>query len=328
MLWRVQETQRDTDYAALIGPSHLEETRFMDLMHIRKIILALRRDVGATPERIELIAHELMDGWSVADGTEARSRLSQIVESMAPRHREVLTMSLGLSNSSGLKLEQRREALLGRKRKIATSESDLYRKESGATDELLEAIWESINGAKHETAAVPDDSVPAALDTADVDLARFYALDEASLRMALDVTTAITARSVHVSRKPIGGMVALHSLTLTATGDAANLDILCGVYPSSLLFQINETNIKLTMTGPGKESGSISLSTTWDSLGLPGIVSMTVDAKVFVQRSREIFVAGMSPLFGYADGSKTSGLVLSAGSQESGIRFDVKRRSS
>lgn len=115
----------------------------MDKNAVLKTLQRLRKDAGATPERFELHALELMRAWGVEDGQAAVERLKEVLSTLPPAERDILTMSLGLTNGKGVGLQQRRQHYLTG-RKYATSDSDLYRKERDATDALVEALLPTV----------------------------------------------------------------------------------------------------------------------------------------------------------------------------------------
>lgn len=142
--WTLQKTsepRRQTLHGCSEAPS---QGRDVDKNEVLKSLQRLRKDAGATPERFELHALELMGAWGVEDGQAAVERLKEVVSTLPPAERDILTMSLGLTNGKGVGLQQRRQHYLTRGRKYATSDSDLYRKERDATDALVEALMPTV----------------------------------------------------------------------------------------------------------------------------------------------------------------------------------------
>lgn len=121
----------------LTAASPLERTDSVDQETLQQLIKRLRRGQGATPERLETETPELLALLVASDGAAAVEKLRDLVDGLPTLHREVLKVSLGLANSEGYSLVERRTKFLKRKRPLATSESDFFRKERAATQALV-----------------------------------------------------------------------------------------------------------------------------------------------------------------------------------------------
>lgn len=107
----------------------------------------LRSGLGATPERMEYEAEELMSHWGSASGADAVEYLKRAVKMLPKKHAEVLATMFGFVYAKKA-LEGRREAYAAKVRK---SRATIVRAENDA----LEALLDSMEGMPSDTSVGP-----------------------------------------------------------------------------------------------------------------------------------------------------------------------------